>query len=136
MRRRLTAGLVAVLAAMTLAACDNGDSGEGSGTPSTTPIATPTGSPFSVSVKGPELANAGDTISATVTNTGRLPDKYQFLPDPSNAATITPRTLALAPGQSAKITIAVQISPLTVHVQDASAGLLGSESDYSIGANA
>ena len=85
----------------------------------------PTGSPFSATLDGPDVAAPGDQVTATLTNTGRLPDRYRFVSDPVGAATITPVEFSLAPEESAEVTIEVATPPVIIRVESSGAGGTG-----------
>jgi hypothetical protein len=84
-----------------------------------------TGSPFSATLEGPDVAAPGDQVLATITNTGRLPDKYRFVANPEGGATMTPVELGLAPGESAPVTIEVATAPVIIRAESLGAGGAG-----------
>jgi len=95
----------------------------------------PTGSPFSATLEGPDVASAGDRVTATLTNTGRLPDRYRFVPDPEGGATMDPVELSLAPGDSAEVTIDLATAPVIIRAESIGGGGSGSALvELSIGA--
>jgi hypothetical protein len=107
------------------------------GAPEPDPSSSPsTGSPFSASFEGPDVAAPGDRVTATITNTGRLPDKYRFVPNPEGGATITPVEVGLGAGESAEVTIDVAASPVIIRVESLGAGGSGiALAQLSIGAS-
>lgn len=126
---RWAACCLLVLCATTLVAC-SGDE-EPAAEPTTS---APTGSPFSATLEGPDVASAGDQVTATITNTGRLPDRYQFKPDPQGGATVTPLEVGLGPGESAEVTIEVATSPVLIRVESIGGGSGTTVAQLSIGA--
>jgi hypothetical protein len=91
--------------------------------PEPAPSSSPsTGSPFSATFEGPDVAAAGDRVTATLTNTGRLPDRYRFVANPEGGATMTPPELSLGPQESAEVTIEVVTSPVIIRVESLGAG--------------
>lgn len=96
----------------------------------------PTGSPFSATLEGPDVAAPGDQVTATMTNTGRLPDRYRFVASPEGGATITPVEVGLAPEESVEVTIDVANSPVVIQVESLGAGGSGHAlTELSIGAS-
>jgi hypothetical protein len=81
-----------------------------------------TGSPFSATLEGPDVAAPGDQVTATLTNTGRLPDRYRFVSNPEGGATMTPVELSLAPGETAEVTIDVAAPPVIVRAESLGGG--------------
>ena len=99
------------------------------------PTPAPTGSPFSATLEGPDVASPGDRVTATLTNTGRLPDGYRLVSDPVGGATFTPVELRLAPEESAEVTIEVVTSPVIIKVESIGGGGPGTSlAELSIGA--
>lgn len=129
-RRRLALAAVAVLMLGPVVACSNSEDDAGA---EPTPVVAPTSSPFSVEITGPDLATAGETVTATVTNTGRLPDGYQLQSDPQGAATFPPGTFSLGPGESSDVQIAVVTVPVLVRVQSISGGQGNTQAILSLG---
>jgi len=138
--RRARAGLLlAALVLPALGACSSdgsdgsGGAGSASGGSSSAPSKAPTGSPFSMTITGPDTAEPGQSVTATLTNTGRLPDAYRLQPDPFDAVTIPSPEVRLAPGESAEISMTIVSVPVLVRVQSTTAGLGGSAGVLSIG---
>ena len=127
---RWLAAAALVVTCGVLQGCNEG--GEPEPTPSSS---APTGSPFSATLEGPEVASAGDRVTATLTNTGRLPDRYRFVPDPEGGATMDPVELSLAPGESAEVTIELATAPVIIRAESIGGGGSGSALvELSIGA--
>lgn len=126
--------LLAVLALLISCGAVQGCSEEDEPAPEPTSSA-PTGSPFSATLEGPDVAAPGDQVTATITNTGRLPDRYRFVANPEGGATITPVELSLAPEESAEVTIDIATSPVIIEVASLGAGGSGNSlTELSIGA--
>ncbi len=126
--------LLAVLALLISCAAVQGCSEEDEPAPEPTSSA-PTGSPFSATLEGPDVAAPGDQVTATITNTGRLPDRYRFVANPEGGATIMPVELSLAPEESAEVTIDIGTSPVIIEVASLGAGGSGNSlTELSIGA--
>ena len=125
------AALALLISCGALQACSEDDE------PTSEPTASaPTGSPFSATLEGPDVAAPGDQVTATMTNTGRLPDRYRFVASPEGGATITPPEVGLAPDQSVEVTIEVATSPVVIQVESLGAGGSGSVlTELSIGAS-
>ncbi|MCW2794977.1 hypothetical protein [Nocardioides sp.] len=117
---RVGLGLVLALACSVTAGCSS--SGDDPGADESSPTA-PTGSPFSVDFTGPDTAEPGDTVTATVTNTGRLPDAYQLSVVPVGAASFSKQDLTLAPDESADIKISVDAVPLSIVLKSSGGGV-------------
>jgi hypothetical protein len=113
--------VLAVLATVLCLGALPGCSGDDEPTPEASSSPS-TGSPFSATIEGPDVAAPGDTVKATLTNTGRLPDKYRFVPNPEGGATVTPAEVSLAPDQSVDVTIELSTSPLVIEVESIGAG--------------
>lgn len=123
------AALAVVTACSGLQGCSEDDEPASEPTPSAS-----TGSPFSATFEGPDVAEPGDQVTATLTNTGRLPDRYRFVANPEGGATMTPVELSLAPEESAEVTIVVATSPVIIRVESLGAGGTGlSLAELSIG---
>jgi hypothetical protein len=118
--RAAVAATSVLLLGTVLTAC-GGDSGEdGSGAPTST-VST-TGSPFDATLVGDSGAQVGATMTATLTNTGRLPDIYQVSADPADAAVIPVRDFHLSPGESVQVRIKVRSTPFDVHLRSGGGG--------------
>jgi len=124
------------LAALTLLGCLCGVQGcSDDDEPTAEPTASATGSPFSATLEGPDVAAAGDQVTATLTNTGRLPDRYRLVANPEGGATFTPVELGLAPEESAEVTIDVVTAPVIIQVESIGGGGPGASlTELSIGA--
>jgi hypothetical protein len=114
-------GLALALAVSVTAGCSGDDDPKPSGTPSS--AAAPSGSPFSVDFTGPDTAQAGDTVTATVTNTGRLPDAYQLSMSPEGAASFDTQDFHLSPEESQTIEITVKEVPVTIVLKSSGGGV-------------
>jgi hypothetical protein len=114
-------GLTLALAVSTTAGCSGGDDPSPSGASSS--AVAPTGSPFSVDFTGPDTAKPGDTVTATVTNTGRLPDVYQVSMSPEGAASFDIQDFHLAPDESQKVKITVTAVPVTIVLKSSGGGV-------------
>ena len=114
------AGLALVAACTGLQGCSEDDEPD----PEPTPTGS-TGSPFSATFEGPDVAAPGDQVTATLTNTGRLPDRYRFVANPEGGATATPVEISLSPEESAEVTIDVATAPVIIRVESIGAGGTG-----------
>ncbi|NYD42208.1 hypothetical protein [Nocardioides panaciterrulae] len=128
---RLLAASSLLLVGVLLAGCDDGSSsdsndaaGSGDATGNPTSMAVPSGAanPFSATFTGPEHGKPGQTLTETLTNTGRLPDFYQVLIAPADAATVKNPDLHLSPGESAKVRIQVRSTPFDVQLKSVGGG--------------
>jgi hypothetical protein len=115
-------GLALALAFSFTAGCSDSNDGPGATASSSTPVA-PTGSPFSVDFTGPDTARPGDVVTATVTNTGRLPDVYQLSAVPDGAASFNKQDFTLAPEESVDIKITVGAVPVSVVLKSSGGGV-------------
>ena len=80
------------------------------------------GSPFDAELVSDSGAEVGATMTATLTNTGRLPDAYQVAVDPPQAATVPVADFRLSPGESARVRIKVRATPFDVHLKSVGGG--------------
>lgn len=127
-RRALAATTVVLLGA--LATGCNGNSGDSSASSSSSDAVTSepvpsegsAGNPFAAALTGPESGKPGQTLTETLTNKGRLPDAYQVVIDPADAATVKEPNVHLAPGESAKVRITVRKTPFDVHLKSVGGG--------------
>ncbi|MCW2793266.1 MAG: hypothetical protein JWO76_2364 [Nocardioides sp.] len=118
--RRPLAAVTVALAALLLAGC-SGDANPG--TTADPGAGTSTAdSPFASVLEGPETGEPGDTLTETLTNTGRLPDGYQISVDPVSAAKVDSGTITLGPGESVQVKITVKQVPFDVHVKSIGGG--------------
>ncbi|MCW2766054.1 MAG: hypothetical protein JWO11_2013 [Nocardioides sp.] len=113
-------GLALGLALSVTTACSGSD--EDPGTAASSATTAPTG-PFSVDFTGPDTAKPGDTVTATVTNTGRLPDVYQLSVVPEGAATFNKQDFTLAPGEKVDIKITVDSVPASIVLKSSGGGV-------------
>ena len=120
---------VSLVACALFAGC--GDSGTDD--PQPTPSA-PAGNPFSATLEGPDVAEAGDVITVTVTNTGRLPDRYQLKSDPTGVATSDPFEISLGPGESGDLQVTVGATPVVLSIESIGGGSGIALDELSIGA--
>jgi hypothetical protein len=114
-------GLALALALSATAGC-SGSKDDPDGPESSSPAAAPSGNPFSATFTGPDTAQAGDTITATVTNTGRLPDVYQLSTSPEGAASFDTQDFHLSPDESQTVQISVQEVPVTIVLKSSGGG--------------
>lgn len=122
-RRVLAATTVILLGA--LATGCNDESGDTSSEPATSepvPSQGSTGNPFAASLSGPDTGQPGKVLTETLTNKGRLPDAYQIVIDPADAAVVDESNFHLAPGESAKVYIKVVRTPFAVHLKSVGGG--------------
>jgi len=101
---------------------NSSESGSGNPTSMAVPSAGSAGNPFSSRLTGPEHGKPGQTLTETLTNTGRLPDAYQVLIQPADAATVKNPDLHLSPGESTKVQIKVRTTPFDVHLKSVGGG--------------
>ena len=129
--RRTLAATSLLLAGGLLAGC-NGDSSDGSasgeesgsasGDATSLPVPSGAANPFSSSMTGPEKGEPGQTLTETLTNTGRPPDAYQVIVQPADAATVVSPDVHLSPGESTSVKIKVHTTPFDVHVKSVGGG--------------
>ena len=117
---RLLAALALLASGWAVQGCSDEDAPEPEASPSPS-----TGSPFSATFEGPDVAAPGDRVTATLTNTGRLPDRYRFVANPEDGATIAPVEVGLAPQESAQLTIVLATSPVIIRAESLGAGGAG-----------
>jgi hypothetical protein len=121
--RRALAALTIVLAGPLMAGCSGDESpGEQAATSTSVPSQGSTGNPFASTLEGPETGEPGDTLTETLTNTGRLPDAYQIAIEPTTAATVEESNFSLSPGESVEVQIRVRKTPFEVHVKSVGGG--------------
>lgn len=130
--RRTLAASSLLLVGVLLAGCDNGSSsasggpsgssGDASGNPTSMAVPSGAANPFSSTFKGPQHGKPGQVLTETLTNTGRLPDAYQVLVDPADAATVLDPDTHLSPGESATVRIKVRSTPFDVHLKTVGGG--------------
>jgi hypothetical protein len=122
-RSRLVLATASLLVGPLLVACSGSDGGGGADAEADpTPVVTPTGSPFSFDITGPEVAEPGQTVTAEITNTGRLPDRFRLVSDPVGAVTIAEPEVSLSPEESAEVDLVVVDVPVIVRVQSITSG--------------
>ena len=122
-RRALATTTVFLLGA--LATGCNGDSGDTSSTPATSEPVPSQGSaqnPFEAELTGPDTGKPDEVLTETLTNKGRLPDAYQIVIEPADAAIVQESNFHLAPGESAKVYIKVVKTPFNVHLKSVGGG--------------
>lgn len=117
---RSAAGLALVLAGSLVAGCSSSSSTGDSPAPS--PSTAAPDSPFSATLVGPGDVQPGDTITATLSNVGRLPDAYQLKVIPEDAAVLKEHDFNLSPGESVDLTIDVAKMPFVVSVESVGGG--------------
>ena len=61
-------------------------------------------------------------MTATLTNKGRLPDAYQVVVDPPQAAVVPEANFTLSPGESVRVKIKVRSTPFDVHLKSVGGG--------------
>lgn len=120
---RSATALALILACSSVAACSSSSSSSSTDeSTSPSPSTSAPSSPFSAELVGPESAEAGKTITATLSNVGRLPDAYQLSVTPEGAAVIDEANLRLSPGESAEVSIAIERMPFVVSVESVGGG--------------
>lgn len=112
---RSATGLVLALTCSVAVGCSSGEDPEAAPTPTASMPAT--GSPFGVEITGPETAETGDRVTATLLNTGRLPDAFQLLVEPPGAAVLSEQDVSLSPQESIEFTIRIKAKPFSVVVK-------------------
>jgi hypothetical protein len=105
----------------TLTGC-GGDSTEQPAGAGTSKPATGQDSPFDAELVSDSGAEVGETMTATLTNTGRLPDAYQVTVDPPQAAVVPVPDFRLGPGESVRVKIRVKATPFDVHLKSVGGG--------------
>jgi hypothetical protein len=118
---RALAGLLLALACAPLAACGS-PTEEPSGPETSEASADPEAPPFAVKLEGPDTANAGDEVTVTLTNVGRLPDAYQLTPEPLGAARIAEPNFNAAPGESVEVKVTIKQTPVSIGVKSVGGG--------------
>ena len=116
---RALAGVLLALTCLPMAAC--GSSTEEPATPETSQ-APDSSSPFAVKLDGPDTAGAGDEVTVTLTNVGRLPDAYQLTAEPLGGARIEEPNIHASPGESVDVTVTVKQTPVAIVVESVSGG--------------
>ncbi len=123
---RSAAGLALLLACTTMTACsssdDSGDADTAGSSSTPVPSQGSTANPFDAEVAGPDTAQPGDTITETLSNTGRLPDAYQIVVEPADAATLSESDFHLSPGESVRFKIRVAQTPFDLHLKSIGGG--------------
>lgn len=118
---RVTAAVATLMMAVSLATgCSSSDDAPSGAPESTTPPAS--AGPFDWELVGPELGQPGDSVTETLTNTGRLPDAYQIVIEPEGAATVSASSFNLGPGDSATLRIRIEELPFDLHVKSIGGG--------------
>lgn len=126
--RILVAAATTVLLSGALAACSGDANTDGTGPQESSSTSTPVPSqgsadnPFDSSLTGPRTGAPGDTITETLTNTGRLPDGYQVTVDPPDLGTVKGGEVRLGPGESAQVKITIRGVPFDVHLKSIGGG--------------
>ncbi|MBA8802916.1 hypothetical protein FB382_001207 [Nocardioides ginsengisegetis] len=127
-RRALAASSIVLLGSL-LSACgddsstpSSADSSSGAPTSQAVPSQGSADNPFDSSLVGPTKGQPGQVLTETLTNTGRLPDAYQVVIDPAEAARVKVSSFTLGPGESAKVKILVLSTPFDVHLKTAGGG--------------
>ena len=118
---RACAALLLTLSVAALGGCSD-DSASGDPKTSETPGDAATGAPFSAELEGPGSAEPGDHVTATITNTGRLPDAYQVSTEPPEAATFSQTDFTLSPGESVEVRVTVETTPLVLVLKSVGGG--------------
>jgi hypothetical protein len=125
---RLAAAVLGVgLAASLLAGCSDDRSeapGAGSSAATSTPVPTAgsQGNPFKTTFEGASSAAPGDLLTETLTNAGRLPDAYQVVVDPADAAQLKESSFHLSPGESVEVRLRVASVPFDIHLKSVGGG--------------
>ena len=118
---RACAALLLALSVAALGGCSD-DSASGDPATSESPGDAATGAPFAVELEGPGSAEPGDEVTATVTNSGRLPDAYQVSTEPPEAATFSQTDFTLSPGESVEVRVTVETTPLVLVLKSVGGG--------------
>ena len=105
-----------------LSACSSSSDDEPTAGGSTSVDARTASSPFAYDLNGPTEAEPGERIIVTLTNTGRLPDAYQFSIEPSSAATLDEADYRLGAGESVRLAINVKATPFNVRLKSVGGG--------------
>ena len=119
--RHAVAATSIVLLGALLTGC-GGDSTEQPTGAATSKTVTGQGSPFDAELTGDSVAGVGETMTATLTNTGRLPDAYQVSVDPPQAAVVPVPDFRLSPGESVRVRLEVKRTPFDVHLKSVGGG--------------
>jgi hypothetical protein len=117
---RAVAGLLLALTWAALTGCSS-SSDEPSGQ-ETSQSPTDDAPPFAVKLEGPDSASAGDDVTVTLTNVGRLPDAYQLTPEPIGAARIAEPNTHASPGESVEVAVRVKQTPVSIVVKSIGGG--------------
>jgi hypothetical protein len=126
--RLVAVSVASLLAAALLAGCSDSsdDRSGGAGSPGATsspvPSAGAQGSPFRATLEGPSSAAPGDVLTETLSNVGRLPDAYQVVIDPADAAQLGVSNFHLSPGESVRLKIRVRSAPFDIHLKSVGGG--------------
>ena len=118
---RAFAALLLALPVAAFGGCSD-DSATGDQETSESPGEAATGAPFSAQLEGPGTAEPGDEVTATITNTGRLPDAYQVSTEPPEAATFSQTDFRLSPGESVEVRVTVETTPLVLVLKSVGGG--------------
>ncbi|MGH3362442.1 MAG: hypothetical protein ACRDOM_08285 [Nocardioides sp.] len=119
--RTALAGLLLATAGALLAGCSD-DAGSGEGSADGSPTAPATGAPFGAEFVGPNTADPGEEITATITNTGRLPDAFQLSVEPPRAATFDQQDFTLSPEESIDVRVTIEDTPLVLVLKSVGGG--------------
>jgi hypothetical protein len=119
--RHAVAATSFVLLATVLSGCGGDSSEPQTGAATSKPVPSQ-GSPFDAELVSDSGAEVGATMTATLTNQGRLPDAYQVSVDPPQAATVPVADFRLSPGESARVRIKVKATPFDVHLKSVGGG--------------
>jgi hypothetical protein len=118
--------LTTLLSASLLAGCSD-DPASGSGKDPSASSSSPgtgegAGTPFASSFEGQSEARPGEVLRETLTNEGRLPDAYQVVIEPAEAAVVEESNFTLSPGESAEVRLKVRATPFDIHVKSVGGG--------------
>lgn len=119
--RHALAATSLVLLGTLLTGCGGDSTEQPTGAETSKPV-TSQGSPFDAELVSDSEAEVGKTMTATLTNTGRLPDVYQVAVDPPAAAVVPEPDYRLGPGVSARVRIRVKATPFDVHLKSVGGG--------------
>jgi hypothetical protein len=119
---RLAVAATSLVLLGTLVTGCGGDSTDEPAGAETSKPATGQDSPFDAELVSDSEAGVGETMTATLTNTGRLPDAYQVAVDPPRAAVVPVPEFRLGPGESARVKIKVKATPFDVHLKSVGGG--------------
>ena len=119
--RHAVAATSIVLLGTLLVGCGGDSTEQPTGAATSKPVPSQ-GSPFDAELVSNSEAEVGKTMTATLTNKGRLPDAYQVVVDPPQAAVVPVADFTLGPGESVRVKIKVKSTPFDVHLKSVGGG--------------